>query len=115
MGATSVHGDADINETSMMNVYITRTHCLNLPVGALLTVFWPEATQLRKAMVLEHSRAAATTPHFLYYIPQKVFQRPRQMELPFMGLLGNVKILDLTMEALCPCISTKCKDQKNMM
>lgn len=79
MGATSVQGDADINETRMMNVYITRTYSvLSLPkfsvsVGALLTVFWPETTQLRKAMVLEHSLAAATTPHFLYYIPQKVF------------------------------------------
>lgn len=32
VGATSVHGDADINETSMMNVYITRTYSvLSLP------------------------------------------------------------------------------------
>lgn len=88
-------------------------YCLNLTVGALLTVFWPEETQLRKAMVLEHNTAAATTFSLLY--PTKAFQRPTQMKLFFMGLLGNVKILDLNMEALCPCISTKCKDQKNMM
>lgn len=88
-------------------------YCLNLTVGALLTVFWPEATQLRQGngTGTQHCCCHCTTFSLLY--PAKGSQRPTQMKLFFMGLLGNVKILDLNMEALCPCISQMCRSKEH--